>query len=110
MVDLLISLFAGVLLNSGVYACEPYTITGYVRGADSPWTADGTSVWTREDIAAGSYNLPFDTIVQVQFPWGPAEYRIADRGRLNVRHIDILLDTRSEAFAITSTRIVCIVG
>lgn len=92
-----------------IHSCEPYTITGYVRGHGNPYTANSVSVWTREWIAAGSYNLPFGTVVQVQFPNGPAEYRIEDRGGgLGRRHIDILVDTVSEARALTSTRTVCI--
>lgn len=93
-----------------LHSCESYTITGYVRGHHSNFTANGTSVWTREWVAAGSYNLPFNTVVQVQFPNGPAEYRIVDRGHLNNRHIDILVDTVDEARNLTATRMVCIVG
>lgn len=102
-------LLQGPPVVSQVHSCEPYTITGYVRGDHSNWTANGVSVWTRDWIAAGSYNLPFGTVVQVQFPHGPGEYRIEDRGGgLGRRHIDILVDTRSQALALTSTRTVCI--
>lgn len=94
-----------------IHSCEQYTITGYVRGHGNPYTANSVSVWTREWIAAGSYNLPFGTVVQVQFPSGPAEYRIEDRGGgLGSRHIDILTDTVSEALSLTSTRTVCIIS
>lgn len=94
-----------------VHNCEEYKITGYVRGHGNPYTANDVSVWTREWIAAGSYNLPFGTVVQVQFPNGPGEYRIEDRGGgLGRRHIDILVDTVSEALALTSTRTVCIIS
>lgn len=86
-------------------ACETYRITGYVRGAHSPWTKDGTSVWTRERIAAASYNVPMGTYVQVI---GLGSYRVADRGNLSGRHIDILVDTASQAYALTGYRMVCV--
>jgi len=87
-------------------ACETYRITGYVRGAHSPWTADGTSVWTREPIATASYNVPLGAYVQVM---GLGSYRVADRGGgLEVRHIDILVDTVSEAYELTGYRTVCV--
>lgn len=100
-------LHSGPVVND-IHSCEKYTITGYVRGHHSNFTANGTSVWTRDYVAAGSYNLPFGTIVQVQFPSGPGEYRIVDRGHLNNRHIDILVDTVGEALALTNTLTVCV--
>jgi 3D (Asp-Asp-Asp) domain-containing protein len=87
-------------------ACETYRITGYVRGHHSPWTYDGTSVWTREPIAAASWNVPIDTHVEVD---GVGTFRVADRGGgLGARHIDILVDSVSEAYALTSWRQVCL--
>lgn len=87
-------------------ACELYRITGYVRGHFNPWTYDGTSVWTREPIAAASWNLPINSRVSVQ---GLGSFRIADRGgRLGLRHIDILVDTVQQARSITGWRSVCV--
>jgi 3D (Asp-Asp-Asp) domain-containing protein len=86
--------------------CETYRITGYVRGAHSARTYDGTSVWTRERIAAASWNVPIDAYVQVV---GLGSYRIADRGGgLGPRHIDILTDSVEEAYALTGWRTVCV--
>lgn len=86
--------------------CEVYRITGYVRGAHSAWTYDGTSVWTRERIVAASWNVPLDAEVEVQ---GLGRYRVADRGGgLGARHIDILVDTVAEAYALTGERTVCV--
>jgi 3D (Asp-Asp-Asp) domain-containing protein len=83
-----------------------YRITGYVRGAFSPWTYDGTSVWTTEPIAAASWNVPVDSIVQVQ---GLGQYRVADRGsKLEQRHIDILVNSKAEAYSLTGWRPVCV--
>lgn len=105
---LILSALLSVASNSSSSNCETYQITGYVRGAGSDYTADGTSVWNYEAIAAGSYNLPFDTVVDVD---GIGQYRIADRGPgLSSRHIDILVDSVSEARALTSRRVVCIIS
>lgn len=79
---------------------EPYLITGYVRTEFSDYTADGTSVYTDEAIAAGSYNLPLGAYVWVE---GVGAYRIADRGHLGRRHIDVAVWSRAEAFEITGT-------
>lgn len=86
--------------------CEEYRITGYVRGAHSPWTSDGTSVWTREAVAAASYNVPMGWRVQVA---GIGTFRVADRGGgLGARHIDILVDSYSEAYSLTGMRSTCV--
>jgi 3D (Asp-Asp-Asp) domain-containing protein len=83
-----------------------YRITGYVRGADSPWTYDGTSVWTSEPVVAASWNVPINSIVQVQ---GLGVYRVADRGgKLQRRHIDVLVNSKAEAFSLTGWRPVCL--
>jgi 3D (Asp-Asp-Asp) domain-containing protein len=87
-------------------SCEMYRITGYVRGADSPWTYDGTSVWTTEPVVAASWNVPINSIVQVQ---GLGRYRVADRGgKLQRRHIDILVNSKAEAYSLTGWRPVCV--
>jgi 3D (Asp-Asp-Asp) domain-containing protein len=87
-------------------SCEMYRITGYVRGADTPRTYDGTSVWTKERIVAASWNVPINSVVQVQ---GLGTYRVADRGgRLGKRHIDILVNSKAEAFSVTGWRPVCL--
>jgi 3D (Asp-Asp-Asp) domain-containing protein len=86
-------------------SCEMYRITGYIRGADSPWTYDGTSVWTSEPIVAASWNVPINSIVQVQ---GLGAYRVADRGGgLGKRHIDVLVNSKAEAYSLTGWRPVC---
>lgn len=85
--------------------CEKYWVTGYVRGHHSPWTADGTSVWTREPIAAASYNVPMGSSVEVI---GLGTFRVADRGRLQARQVDVLVDTVSEAHALTGYYTVCV--
>jgi 3D (Asp-Asp-Asp) domain-containing protein len=87
-------------------SCETYRITGYVRGADSPWTYDGTSVWSREHLVAASWNVPINSVVSVK---DLGEFRVADRGGgLGPRHIDVLVDTRAQAYALTGWRQVCI--
>jgi 3D (Asp-Asp-Asp) domain-containing protein len=86
-------------------SCETYRITGYVRGAFSPWTYDGTSVWTAEPIVAASWNVPINSVVQVQ---GLGAFRVADRGgRLAERHIDVLVNSKADAYSLTGWRSVC---
>ena len=84
-----------------------YRVTGYVRGHGNPRTFDGTSVWTRESIAAASWNIPIDAIVIVYHPTqGAITVRIADRGGgLEAKHIDVLVDTVSEAYALTRNNV-----
>jgi 3D (Asp-Asp-Asp) domain-containing protein len=88
--------------------CERYTITAYSIEDFPGRTYDGTP--TRGNagvIAAGSWNLPIGTIVEVE---GVGVYRIADRGRLGNRHLDLLFQSTREALNFgRQTRMVCIV-
>lgn len=114
VVSLLISIIcfsvAAILLVTGAYAqeerhCDLYRITGYVRGAGSGWTYDGTSEYTREDIVAVSWNVPIDAKVEVV---GLGTFRAADRGGgLERRHVDVLVDSASTARQLTSYREAC---
>ena len=79
--------------------CEPYVITAYAASDYPGWTADGSTTTVAalnrgENIAAASYNVPFGAYVQVL---GVGVYRVADRGHLGPRHIDVLMRTRGEA-------------
>lgn len=86
-----------------------YRTTGYIQGAHSLYTYDGTSVWTRESIAAASWNVPMGSYVEVYFPWGVEVYRIADRGGgLSNRHIDIQVPNLARAYERTGYYRVCI--
>ncbi len=99
------ALLAATLLVS---QCESYTITSYSIAQFPGTTASGISTQGQAGvIAAGSYNLPFGTLVNIE---GVGTYRIEDRGRLGARHIDILLQTTREALNFgRQTRVVCIV-
>lgn len=85
--------------------CFPAQITGYVRGAHSPYTYDGTSIWTPEPIAAASWSIPIDSTVWVE---GLGSFRVADRGMPGPAHIDVAVWSRPEAYAITGVRTVCV--
>ncbi len=86
--------------------CEQYKITGYLKSAGNARTYDGTPIWTSEPIVAASWNVPIDSYVRVS---GLGTYRVADRGSgLGSRHVDIPVDTLSEAYAITGWRQVCV--
>lgn len=86
--------------------CETYRVTGYVRGHHSPRTFDGTSVWTEEPLAAASWNVPIGAKVEIE---GVGTFRVADRGGgLGPRHVDVLVDSVAEAYALTDWRTVCV--
>jgi hypothetical protein len=85
--------------------CQEARITAYVRSEYGPYTYDGTSIW-EEGIAAASWNIPIDSVVEVE---GLGTYRIADRGMLGSSGwVDIAVWSRAEAYELTSTRTVCI--
>jgi 3D (Asp-Asp-Asp) domain-containing protein len=92
--------------------CGTYRITAYAASEYPGWTADGSTT-TRgalargEPIAAASFNVPFDAVVEVE---GLGAYRVADRGHLDARHIDVLVSSRAEALEIGSSyRMVCVI-
>lgn len=91
--------------------CSPYRVTAYAASDYPGWTADGSTT-TRgainrgEPIAAASSNVPFGAYVEVG---DLGIYRVADRGHLGARHIDVLVPTRGEALEIgSSVRTVCV--
>ena len=89
--------------------CDTYRITGYSVAAYPGRTADGSTTTTGamargEWIAAASYNIPFGAQVEIE---GIGTYRVVDRGHLGARHIDVLVMTDAEAYALTSTRRAC---
>lgn len=87
-------------------ACFLGRVTGYVRSEYGPRTYDGTPIWTDEPIAAGSWDLPIDSLVEVE---GLGTYRIADRGLLGSSGwVDVAVWTRAEAYAATGTRRICV--
>jgi 3D (Asp-Asp-Asp) domain-containing protein len=98
---------AALLLVQG-WCIDDATITAYVRTEYGPnaKTFDGTSIFADEPIAAASWNIPIDSVVEVE---GLGSYRVADRGALGSRGwVDIAVWSRSEAFALTSTRRICV--
>lgn len=80
--------------------CEELWVTGYVRTSPdfNPTTADGTSIFTEEPIAAAHRRFAFDTTLY--FP-ELGQFRVADRGYLSWNHIDIAVWSRREAYNIT---------
>jgi 3D (Asp-Asp-Asp) domain-containing protein len=91
--------------------CETYTITAYAASEYPGWTADGSTTTVGalkrgEPIAAASYNVPMGAYVQVV---GLGSFRVADRGHLGARHIDVLMRTQWEAVQFgRQTRTVCV--
>ncbi len=92
-------------------ACETYVITAYAASDYPGWTADGSTTTVGalnrgEPIAAASWNVPMGAYVQVV---GLGSYRVADRGHLGARHIDVLMRTHSEAVVFgRQSRLVCV--
>jgi 3D (Asp-Asp-Asp) domain-containing protein len=85
--------------------CATGKITGYVRSEYGPLTADGTPIMTDEAIAAAGYAIPLGAYVDVD---GLGSFRVADRGMLGPTDVDIAVWSRAEAYALTSTREVCL--
>lgn len=85
--------------------CFDARVTGYVRGAHSPRTFDGTSIYSGEPIVAAHWNVPIDSTVWIE---GLGSFRTADRGILNPSDIDVAVWTLAEAYAITSVRRACV--
>lgn len=86
--------------------CSPWFVTGYVRGVGNDFTADGTWIFADENLAAAT-SLPFDTYVWVE---GYGRFRVADRGLLGPRHLDLAVWTLEEAYAATGWRCVTVEG
>jgi 3D (Asp-Asp-Asp) domain-containing protein len=81
-------------------------ITAYVRTDYSPWTYDGTSVYTDEPIAAASWNIPLQSKVWVE---DVGTFRVADRGALgSTGWVDIAVWDRATAYRLTSSRRICV--
>jgi hypothetical protein len=75
-----------------------------VRADLSGRTYDGTPIWTDESIVAASWNLPIDAHIAID---GLGTFRVADRGRLGARHVDVAVWSRTEAYELTGVRDVC---
>ena len=87
--------------------CQDAKISGYVKSEYGPRTYDGTSIWTDEPIVAASWNIPIDSMVTIEGL--PSAYRVADRGMLgSAGWIDVPVDTRAQAYALTSVRTICV--
>jgi hypothetical protein len=81
--------------------CDDFRVTAYVRTEHSPWTYDGSSIYSGEPIVAASWDIPIDSVVVID---GLGTFRVADRGGGLGSHrwLDVAVWSRSEAFAITS--------
>lgn len=110
---LLLLLIAAICLVPAAQArstgyCRSVWTTGYVRSEFSPWTFDGTPIWTDEPIVAASWDIPIGHYVELE---GLGRFRVADRGMLGSDGwIDVATWSRAEAYQITGTRWACIVG
>lgn len=93
-----------VELPERVRDCRWSRITGYVRESGGR-TYDGTDVMTGEPIAAASYDIEMGSMVEVV---GVGWFRVADRGMLSPTHVDLAVWSATEAYALTSTRLVCL--
>jgi 3D (Asp-Asp-Asp) domain-containing protein len=88
--------------------CRDMRITGYVRTEFSAHTWDGTSVYTDEPIVAASWDIPIGAYVAID---GLGTFRVADRGLLGASGwIDVAVWSRSEAYALTGYRTVCVLA
>jgi 3D (Asp-Asp-Asp) domain-containing protein len=107
MAQLALLAFSLLAVPSADGWCAEGRITGYVRSEYGPLTADGTPILTDEPIAAAGYAIPLGSYVDVD---GVGSFRVADRGMLGPTDVDIAVWSRADAYALTSTRRVCIRG
>jgi 3D (Asp-Asp-Asp) domain-containing protein len=106
VVLLLLSLIPSANRAEARADCRDMKLTGYVRTEFSARTFDGTSIYTEEPIVAASWDIPLGAYVEID---GLGVYRVADRGRLGSNGwIDVAVWTRSEAYALTGWRQVCV--
>jgi 3D (Asp-Asp-Asp) domain-containing protein len=88
--------------------CRTVRTTGYIRTEFSPWTYDGTSIYTDEPIVAASWDIPIGAHVFIP---GLGRFRVADRGMLGSNGwIDVAVWDRQSAYALTGSRWACIIG
>lgn len=86
-------------------ACQSFWVTGYASSQFPGRTADGTPTRGNEwSIAAAHPRIPFGTTVSLN---GLGTFRIADRGMLGYDHIDVLVYSPAEAYALTGTYTGC---
>ena len=80
-------------------------LTGYVKGDPhlSNRTADGTSIWSGEWLVA-STTYPFGAVIWIE---DLGYFRVADRGDLGPRHLDVLVDSYGQAYQLTGWRQAC---
>lgn len=101
-------LLAGALLLAGAGWCyDDAQVTGYVRSEHGALTYDGTPIWTDEPIVAASWDIPLGWHAWID---GVGTFRVADRGSGlgSYGWLDVAVWSRSEAFALTSRRAVCV--
>lgn len=96
---------------AAVPSCEADTwlVTGYVRTSPdfNQLTADGTDIFTEESIVAAPQWVPMGSVVDID---GLGEFRVADRGgALGLRHLDVAVWSRREAYELTGCYFVTII-
>ena len=89
--------------------CFQAKITGYVRTDYGPSgrTYDGTSILTSERIVAASWDIPIDSLVDID---GLGVHRVADRGGGlgSSGWLDVAVWDRATAYALTGVRRACV--
>jgi 3D (Asp-Asp-Asp) domain-containing protein len=102
----LLAALASLLSAAPAYAaCETMRVTGYSSGDYPGLTASGLPTrgneWT---LVASHPRFSFGQVLEVE---GLGPLVVADRGRLGTGHIDVLVPSRADAFALTGYREVC---
>lgn len=109
----LLLLLAAICLSTPAPAtaqgyCRTVRVTGYVRTEFSPWTFDGTSIYSDEPIVAASWDIPLGHYVEIA---DLGRFRVADRGHLGSNGwLDIAVWSRAEAYALTGFRHACVLA
>jgi hypothetical protein len=88
--------------------CGQTKITAYVRTEFSPFTYDGTNIYSNEPIVAASWDVVMGSLADIE---GLGTFRVADRGMLGHGYptpwLDIAVWDRATAYSLTGTRRAC---
>lgn len=88
--------------------CGSVRLTAYIRTDFSPWTWDGTSIYTDEPIVAASWDVIMGSLADVE---GLGTFRVADRGHLGngipMPWLDVAVWDRATAYSLTGVRRAC---